>query len=122
MRSGLFNKRDLARRCRSLGLRREELWALKWSDFGFIKGTVKIQRTMVDKVIYATVKTKAAKPLPLSEALLKLLLAWRGQSQFNKDTDWVWASPFSAGERPLNLNGMQPPQLKSRPNADFTSK
>jgi len=25
----------------------------------------------------------------------------------NKDADWVWASPYSAGERPLNLNGMQ---------------
>ncbi len=37
----------------------------------------------------------------------KLLLVWRGQSRFNKDTDWVWASPYSAGERPLNLNGMQ---------------
>ena len=63
---------------------------------------------MVDKVIYDTVKTEAREAaLPLSEALVKLLLAWRGQSQFNKDTDWVWASPYSAGERPLNLNGMQ---------------
>jgi len=69
---------------------------------------VKIQRTMVDKRIYDTVKTEASEAaLPLSEALVKLLLAWRSQSQFNKDNDWVWASPFSAGEKPLNLNGMQ---------------
>ena len=94
--------------CLCLGLRREELWALKWSDFDFIKATVRIQRTMVDKVMYETVKTEASEAdLPLSEALVELLLGWRGQSKFNKDADWVWASPFSAGERPLNLNGMQ---------------
>jgi integrase len=94
--------------CLCLGLRREELWALKWSDFNFVKATVRIQRTMVDKVVYDTVKTEASEAeLPLSEGLVKLLLTWRGQSQFNKDSDWVWASPFSGGERPLNLNGMQ---------------
>ena len=61
--------------CLCLGLRREELWALKWSDFDFIKCTVRIQRTMVDKVIYDTVKTEASEAaLPLDEGLVKLLL------------------------------------------------
>ncbi len=94
--------------CFCLGLRREGLWALKWSDFDFISATVMIQRTMVDKVICETVKTEASETaLPLDEDLVALLLAWRGQSEFNKDSDWVWASRYSAGERPLNLNGMQ---------------
>jgi integrase len=39
--------------------------------------------------------------------LVRLLLDWRSKSQFNKDSDWVWASPFSAGEMPLYFNAIQ---------------
>jgi len=38
--------------CFSLGLRREEVWAVKWSDFDFINRTVMIQRTIIGGKVY----------------------------------------------------------------------
>ncbi len=38
---------------------------------------------------------------------MRLLLPCRYVSQFNKDSDWVWASPFSGGEMPLYFNAIQ---------------
>lgn len=94
--------------CLCLGIRREEVWAQKWSDFDWEAGTVMIQRTIVGGKVYLTVKTDASEaPLPLDPDLVALLLRWRAISQFKKDSDWVWASPFSAGEMPLYFNAIQ---------------
>ena len=38
---------------------------------------------------------------------MQLLLDWRSKSEFNRDTDWVWASPYSGGEMPLHFQSMQ---------------
>jgi integrase len=93
--------------CMCLGIRREEIWALKWSDFDFVAGTVQIQRSIIGGRI-GPVKTDASEAgLPLDESLVHLLLAWRSKSQFAADTDWVWASPYSAGEMPLYFNAVQ---------------
>jgi integrase len=90
-----------------LGIRREEVWALKWSDFDFVTNTVMIQRAIVGGKVL-TVKTEASEaPLPLDEELVALLLDWRSKSKFNADTDWVWASPYSGGEMPLYFNAIQ---------------
>src|ERR1700730_13736954 len=49
----------------------------------------------VDKV-----KTESSGTLiPLDSALAKILLNWKSCSEFNGDNDWVWASPFQAGEK-----------------------
>ncbi|HME32350.1 MAG TPA: tyrosine-type recombinase/integrase, partial [Terriglobales bacterium] len=54
------------------------------------------------------VKTKRSKArLPLDPALITALQSWRRLSEFNADTDWVWASPFVAGEMPYYLNAVQ---------------
>jgi integrase len=86
--------------CMCLGVRREEVWALMWwSDFDFVNNTVMIQRSIVGGKVFPTVKTDAREaPLPLDPDLVTLLLRWRSTSQFSKDSDWVWASPFSAGD------------------------
>ncbi|MGA9647004.1 MAG: hypothetical protein WBQ76_13885 [Candidatus Korobacteraceae bacterium] len=34
------------------------------------------------------------------------MLDWRSKSQFNADSDWVWASPHVAGEMPLYFNAI----------------
>jgi len=31
---------------------------------------------------------------------MESLLEWRRKSEFSKDEDWIFASPFSAGEKP----------------------
>jgi len=91
-----------------LGVRREEVWALKWSDFDFMAGTVMIQRTIIGGKVYEKTKNQASEALlPLNDSLIQLLLDWRGKSEFNKDSDWVWASPWTAGEMPLYFNAVQ---------------
>jgi integrase len=94
--------------CICLGIRREEIWALKWSDFDFVKGTVTIQRTIIESRVYERTKTEAsAAELPVDDDLIQLLLDWRGKSQFNRDRDWVWASPHRGGEMPYHFQSMQ---------------
>jgi len=45
--------------------------------------------------------------LPLDESLVDLLLDWRRRSQFNQQSDWVWAAPHQGGEMPLYMNAVQ---------------
>lgn len=91
----------------ALGIRRSELAGLKWSDFDWQKRTVLIQRGVIANRVDA-VKTKKSKArLPLDPALVALLQSWRSISQFNKEGDWVWASPFVAGEMPYYPNAVQ---------------
>jgi integrase len=94
--------------CLCLGVRREEIWALKWSDFDFVKGTVTIQRTIIESRVYERTKNDASETeLPLDDDLVQLLLNWRARSQFNRDSDWVWASPHSGGKMPYHFQSMQ---------------
>jgi integrase len=90
-----------------LGLRRSELMGLKWSDFDWINNTVLVQRGVVANRTDA-VKTKySKKQLPLDSALTALLRNWRQMSEFNSDSDWVWASPWVAGAMPYYPNAIQ---------------
>jgi integrase len=90
-----------------LGLRRSEIGGLKWSDFDWTKQQVLIQRSVIANRVDA-VKTKRSKArLPLDPALIAVLEDWRKISEFKADSDWVWASPFVAGEMPYYLNAVQ---------------
>lgn len=93
--------------CMILGLRREEVWALKWSDFDFVNDLVTIQRVIIGGIVYEKPKTEASEAqLPVNKFLKALLLEWRSKSEFNQDSDWLWASPSSAGEMPLYMNAV----------------
>ena len=90
-----------------LGLRRSEIAGLQWLDFDWSNQEVLIQRSVIANRVDA-VKTKRSKArLPLDPALITALQSWRRLSEFNADTDWVWASPFVAGEMPYYLNAVQ---------------
>jgi integrase len=90
-----------------LGLRRSELMGLKWSDVDWIRGTVLVQRGVIANRTDA-VKTKySKKQLPLDPALMTLLERWRQIVEFKADSDWVWASPYVAGEMPYYPNAIQ---------------
>ena len=46
-------------------------------------------------------KTKASKaPVAMSEVLAAYLLAWRRETKYGKDTDWIFASDRSKGKSP----------------------
>jgi integrase len=80
---------------------------LKWSDFDWRNQEVTIQRSVIANRVDA-VKTKRSKArLPLDPALIAVLQSWRKLSDFKAETDWVWASPWVAGEMPYYTNAVQ---------------
>jgi integrase len=95
-----------------LGLRCSELLALKWSDLDWENLTLLVQRAVVGGHV-DEVKTKYSRMrVPLDPALGELLLNWKLKSEFNKMDDWVFASPFQAGEMPYRPWGVQQRRIK----------
>ena len=95
-----------------LGLRCSELLALKWLDFDWENLTVLVQRAIVGGRV-DTVKTKYSRTrVPLDPVLAEVLLNWKRRSPFSKAEDWVFASPFQAGEMPYRPWGIQQRRIK----------
>jgi integrase len=58
------------------------------------------------------VKTEYSEaPLPLDPALAEVIFEWRRKAEFCSDSDFVFASPFTAGEKPYTPWNMQHNQL-----------
>jgi integrase len=82
------------------GLRVSELLALKWSDFDFSAGEIKLSRGIVRQHV-GVMKTEASrKPVPLDAGLADVLLNWRGCCPYNQDADYIFASPDKDGSQP----------------------
>jgi integrase len=81
-------------------LRRSELRGLKWEDLDFEARWINLRRGLVRKD-ETQMKTKASrKGVPMAPELAELLLRWREETPYPSDTAWVFASPFTNGERP----------------------
>jgi integrase len=82
------------------GLRRSELFALKWGDIDFENQTMNVSRSIYGQVS-GNCKTEASrKPVPLASYVAADLLSWKEQSLYPIPDDWVFASPRSKGELP----------------------
>ena len=82
------------------GLRVGELLGLKWQDISFDLLEIHLIRAIVDGVV-GDMKTEASrKPLALDSALAEVLVDWRGRTPYNRDEDWVFASPEKLGQQP----------------------
>jgi integrase len=82
------------------GLRASELLALQWGDIRFDSLEICLGRGVVHQII-GDLKTEASrKPLPLDPDLAQSLLVWRRLSPFNRQADWVFASPDMEGKQP----------------------
>lgn len=82
------------------GLRRGELFGLKWKDIDFHEAEIRIVRSVVDQVEGPPKTLASRRPVPMSDALAASLLAWKEQTNFFQPDDWVFASPSSLGLRP----------------------
>jgi integrase len=82
------------------GLRRSELFALRWSDIDFSNLTIDISRNIYQRVI-GKCKTEASrKPVPLAAYVAANLWSWKEESHYSQLDDWVFASPHSNGQYP----------------------
>jgi integrase len=86
------------------GLRRSELFALKWGDIDFQKKLANVTRSIFHNTKRERVgrcKTEASrKPVPLDDVLLEQLSLWRQHCEYPLAEDWIWASPATHGKFP----------------------
>ncbi len=82
------------------GLRYSEIAGLRWKDVDWENKEIKIQRRWSRNDVAAP-KTKASKAsVMMSEVLAAYLLAWRRQTTYAKDEDWIFASVRTKGATP----------------------
>lgn len=82
------------------GLRRGELFGLKWQDIDFADAEIRIVRSVVDQVEGPPKTLASRRPIPMSSELASALANWREQTSYSKPEDWVFASPLAVGKRP----------------------
>jgi integrase len=83
-----------------LGLRFSEVLALKWVDIDWVALTIYVRRAIVLGRVDETKTEYSEAPAPLDPALMEALFDWRRKSKFSQLEDWIFASPFCAGEKP----------------------
>ena len=85
----------------SSGLRRSELFALKWSDLDFCNLQIDIQRSIFQGVI-GNCKTEASRrSVPLSIEVAADLWLWKECTLYAKPDDWIFASSWAKGRKPF---------------------
>jgi integrase len=83
------------------GLRRSELFALKWSDIDFSNLLLDVQRSIYLGRV-GNCKTEASrKPVPLDERVAADIWLWKEASNYRQADDWIFASPHTDGRRPF---------------------
>ena len=83
------------------GLRRSELFALKWSDIDFSNLLLDVQLSIYLGKI-GNCKTEASrKPVPLDQRVAADIWLWKEASKYRQADDWIFASPYTNGSRPF---------------------
>jgi len=82
------------------GLRRGELFGLKWQDIHFREAEINIVRSIVDQIEGPPKTLASRRPIPMSADLASALGQWLEQTEYAKPSDWVFASPLAVGRRP----------------------
>lgn len=89
-----------------LGGRRGEELALKWSVFDFDAKTVSIEKSIWHQVLGPVKTDESESVMPLDDGMIVELLAWRAETMYAKDDDFVFASPVMKGKQPYWPEGM----------------
>lgn len=85
----------------STGLRRSEMFALRWSDLCLQTMQVQVTKAVV-RNRFGNVKTPASKkPVPLHSEVCAALYEWRQQSLYRADEDFLFPSIRLNGTAPL---------------------
>jgi integrase len=84
-----------------MGMRRGEIFGLKWSDVDFERAIVHVRRSFVDGVVGLPKTESSRRPLPIPPQATEALKAWKEKSSYAAPNHWVFASELSFGEQPL---------------------
>jgi integrase len=81
------------------GLRRGELFALRWEDVDFAKRTIRVHATNHAGHVADQTKTEAGERfVPLFESARKVLAARKLRTRFNQPQDFVFRTACRPGE------------------------
>ena len=83
------------------GLRRSELFGLKWRDVDFSTLSIDVQRSIYWQQIRDCKTETSRKPVPLDERVAADLWIWKETSRYNGTDDWIFASPRHQGKYPF---------------------
>jgi integrase len=81
-------------------LRASELIALQWKDVGWKEGILKSRQAWVEGELKIT--KSGDNPLPVAKPVLDVLRLWREHTPYCGEDDFIFASAFFHGEKPLN--------------------
>ncbi len=84
-----------------MGMRRGEIFGLKWADVDFGRAILHVRRSYVDGVEGPPKTDSSRRPLPIPPQAIEALKAWQEKSSYTKPDDWVFASDLSFGKQPL---------------------
>ena len=83
------------------GLRRSELFALKWGDVDFSNMRLDVLRSIYLRHV-GDCKTEASrKPVPLEDRVAADLWVWKETTRYRQANDWIFASPRTRGKYPF---------------------
>src|SRR5215469_1146162 len=74
-----FRERTLVLLAVTTGLRRSEIFALKWKDIDFQAKQIHVTRSIVQNVVGICKTESSQKPVPAHDDLVEALQRWRGQ-------------------------------------------
>lgn len=95
-----FRERTLVLLAVTTGLRRSELFALKWKDIDFQNRQIYVTRSIVQNVIGICKTESSQKPVPAHNDLLEGLREWHRQTPYQSSESWVFASRANQGRWP----------------------
>jgi integrase len=95
-----FRERTLILLAVTTGLRRSEIFALKWKDVDFQGKQIHVIRSIVQNVVGICKTESSQKPVPAHDVLVVALRQWRGQARYTSPENWVLASPVHQGRWP----------------------
>jgi integrase len=97
----------LALMCVCFGLRISEALALKWADVDWLKGTLRVERGIVQQIVDDVKTDDSRKTLTIASDLLAVLKSWKQATQFSTPEDWIFASPAQIGRLPFSYTGVK---------------
>jgi len=83
-----------------MGMRRGEVFGLKFEDIDFERAILHVRRSYVDGVVGPPKTDSSRRPLPVPPQVIEALKAWREKTPYSHNSDWVFASEVSFGKQP----------------------